>query len=207
MIGVVPDDWKQVPLGDICEVTAGPSGAIMGHVSSDSHGVPVVRPKDIRNNRISMCDLKRIDEDSVARLARYRLTAGDVVCVRTGEPGRHGTVMSEQTGWLFGTACLRLHPADTVTGNYLAHYLDHPRVLDWLDRNSTGSAIRSLNAGVLARLPVVLPPVVVRRRIGDVLDSLDAKVEIHDKISRTTSRLRRSLIPLLLAGSIPVQEK
>jgi hypothetical protein len=71
-------------------MTAGPPGAIMGHVSSDSHGVPVVRPKGIRNNRISMCDLTRIDEDSVARLARYRLTAGDVVCVRTGEPGRHG---------------------------------------------------------------------------------------------------------------------
>jgi hypothetical protein len=39
-----------------------------------------------------------------------------------------------------------------------------------------------------------------------VPDSLDAKVEIHDKISRTTSRLRRSLLPPLLAVSIPVQE-
>jgi len=201
LIGVVPDEWRQVLLGDICEVTAGPSGAMMRFTDDRSAGVPIVVPKNIRNNRISADDLKLVNEDAAVKLVRYRLAAGDVVCVRTGEPGRHAPVSVEQVDWLFGTACLRLRPGASMTGQYLSHYLGHPVVQDWIDRNSSGSAIRNLSAGTLVQLPVIVPPVISQRKIGDILSALDAKVEIHEQVSRTTSALRDSLLPLLVTGA------
>jgi restriction endonuclease S subunit len=142
----------------------------------------------------------------VEKLSRYRLAAGDIVCARTGELARHALVNTEHEGWLFGTGCLRLRPHATISPQYLAYYLGHPAVREWIKRNATGSAIPSLSTRILSALPVVLPPATTQSAIAEVLQALDAKITIHDQISRTTAALRDSLLPLLVTGSIPLPD-
>jgi restriction endonuclease S subunit len=48
----------------------------------------------------------------------------------------------------------------------------------------------------------VVPPLAVQDAIREMLVSLDEKVDIHERISQSTARLRDTLAPLLITGAI-----
>lgn len=204
LIGNVPDSWKQAPLAEVCDVLAGPSGARVRLEARTPSNVPVVAPKDLRNNRIAGDGGAAVAPKLANRLVRYRLAPGDVVCARAGELGRQALAGREQEGWLLGTACLRLRVRDPIRADYLTYYLGHPAVRDWISRNATGSAIPSLSTQTLGSMPVVFPPASVQSAIAEVLGALDEKIAIHDQINRTTVALRDAVLPLLLTASLRV---
>lgn len=202
LIGSVPETWHEVRLAELCDVLTGPSGASLPLTAFAAHGVPVVAPKDMRNNRIDGGTVGKVEVAVAETLTRYRLAPGDIVCSRRGDLGRHALVREEQDGWILGTACMRLRPSDPTVARYLSAYLSHPLVSDWVRRNATGSAIPSVSADVMRSMPVVMPPMGVRMAVADIVASLDDKIAVHDEISRTTSALRAALLPLLLNGSM-----
>lgn len=201
LIGPVPAEWVQIGVADICDVLAGPSGARLKAITHQSTGIPMVTPRDFRNNRIVADNISGVDPETAEKFARYRLMPGDVLCVRSGELGRQALVSNEQAGWLFSSACLRLRPTNSINPRYLSYYLSHPSVQDWISRNATGSAIPSLSTRALQSMPVVLPPFSVQSTIGEILGALDDKATIHDQIAQATRALRDSVIPLLVAGT------
>jgi type I restriction enzyme, S subunit len=87
-----------------------------------------------------------------------------------------------------------------VSGSYLTYYLGHPSVRAWILANSSGSVIRSMNKETLSSLPVVYPPTREQDEIVEILYALDRKIAIHAEICTTTSRLRDSLLPLLMSN-------
>lgn len=202
VIGPVPVNWTHARLSDLCTITAGPSGEAVRHRDRTIEGVPVVTPRNIKHNRIVAEDLSFVDPQTADSLARYRLAAGDVVCARAGNPGDFALIQKDQSGWIFGTTCLRLRPADTALARYLIQYLGHPNVRDWISRRSVGSVIRSLSTTTISELPVVLPPAELRSAIVDILDALDEKARVHYEIAESTAALRTALLPLLLNGLV-----
>lgn len=202
LIGTVPDSWTQVKLGDICDILAGPSGARLTLEPRTSSNIPVVVPRDLRDNKIEENGRTAVAPRLADELSRYQLSSGDVVCSRTGDLGRQALASKGQQGWLVGTGCLRLRVRGQISASYLTYYLGHSAVRDWVIRNATGSAIPSLNTKTLGSMPVVLPPVAVQSVAVEVLGALTEKIAVHDQISRTTAALRDSSLPLLLAASV-----
>lgn len=202
LIGTVPDSWAHARLGDVCDILAGPSGARLALEPRTSSNIPVVAPRDLRNNKIAEDGSTAVAPRFADELSRYRLSSGDVVCSRTGDLGRQALAGQEQEGWLVGTGCLRLRVRGPISAAYLTYYLGHPAVRDWVNRNATGTAILSLNTKTLGLMPIVLPPLAVQSVAAEVLCALDEKIAVYDEISRTTAALRDSLLPLLLAGPV-----
>lgn len=195
----VPETWTQVSLGEACDVLAGP-----GTVDRGEHQpswVPVVLPRNIKHNRITDDELDAVAPQTAAKLSRYRLAPGDVVCIRTGELGRNALAEPGQADWLLGPGCMRLRPTDRVDAGYLTYYLGSPVAYDWLLRNETGSAIRNISTKTLGRMPLVLPPLSVQREIGAVLGVLDSEIAVHNQLSATAQALRDLLLPLLITGA------
>lgn len=203
-IGSPPDKWSIAPLREVCEIQAGVTGA---GTKSQGHEpvfrVPVVRIVDIAGGRIASADLASVDRFAAARLDRYALRAGDLLCVRTGDLGRSALATEENAGWLVGSGLLRLRTKSPVMPRYLVHYLEHPEVREWIRRSSTGSVIASLSAGAFGALPVVVPPLDAQRSMTDILGMLDEKIAVHEGIARATAELRGSVLRLLLAGERP----
>jgi restriction endonuclease S subunit len=202
LIGAIPDGWAEARLGDVCDILAGPSGARLILEPRTPSNIPVITPRDLRNNRIAEDGSAAVPPRLADQLSRYRLSSGDVVCSRTGDLGRQGLASKRQEGWLVGTGCLRLRVRRRISAHYLTYYFSHPTVRDWITRNATGSAIPSLNTKTLGSMPVVLPPVAVQSVVAEVLGALDEKIAVHDQISRNTAELRDALLPLLLANSV-----
>ncbi|GGL36967.1 restriction endonuclease subunit S [Planomonospora parontospora] len=194
LTGELAEMWREVPLFDVCELRAGAS------TPADSGGpVRVVKPRNVTDGRLTGTP-DGITEESAGKLGRYRLVAGDIVCVRTGGVGRHALATVEHTGWIFGTGIIRLRPGEDVDPLYLNHYLSHPSVQDWFRRNVAGTAVPSISTGTLGTLPVALPPMHTQKSIGRTLGTLNEKIAIHEQICRTTAELRDVLLSRLLSG-------
>lgn len=202
LFGAATTGWRRLPLGDVCDVLAGFSGAVRTERGLPS-GIPVVKPRNLVDNRISPEGVDYVAPDVAARMERYRLRAGDIVCVRTGQLGRQALVTEEQSGWLIGTSCLRLRPDESVDPRYLVHFLALPQISEWLLGHSTGSAIRVLTAATMRGLPLVLPDRHQQGRIGSAAGSLDDLVAVHDRIRQVSSALRDALLPLFLQDPTP----
>lgn len=192
-------DGQPVPLGTVCDVLAGP-----GTVSRDGHQpswTPLVLPRNIRCNRISVQDLDVVSPSIAARMARYRLAAGDIVTARVGTLGRYGLVLADQTGWLLGPGCVRLRPNDQANPDYLTYFLSGPIARRWLMAHADGSAMQYVSAATLRAMPIWLPPLRVQRAIVEILDPFPTAASLHDRISETASQIHARLIPLLMAPS------
>lgn len=210
-----PAEWPVVPLGELCEVVAGPGGkrlpaqerAGIGPTSARDDLVPIVTPREIRRYRITDQAGTGVGMDIAADLARYSIRQGDIVAVRTGELGQHAHVDGTHAGWLLGTSCLRLRPRDrTLDSRYLLFYLSHPQVKDWILRNGSGSNPPSLAAAVLETLPAHLPPLDRQIAIGEVLSALDERAEQLRRAARTAADLLDSAVLPLMAG-IPIDPR
>ncbi|MCK9873173.1 restriction endonuclease subunit S [Nocardiopsis dassonvillei] len=204
LTGPLPAGWREQPLGEVCEVRAGPSGAGTPTRGFTDDGVPLVRPRDIAARRVDGTGAARVAHAVATRLDRYRLEPGDVLGTRTGTLGRFAVVAPEQRGWLYSTQLVRMRPSPEIDPVYLVHYLDLHPVRRWIDKHASGSTVRSVTQRTLRLLPTVLPPLSEQQAIGTALDALDDKARLHAEISRTTDDLRETLAPMLFSGRVPV---
>ncbi|MEC3973835.1 restriction endonuclease subunit S [Amycolatopsis sp. H20-H5] len=199
LIGGLPEGWRSVPLGDLCEVIAGPGGAQSDQVGDQDNGVAVIAPRNIVDYRIKNENLRYVPMAVAGPLKRYRLRAADVVCVRTGTLGRHALVGADQSGWLLGSGCLRLRSGPELLGGYLDFYLRHPEVLSWVLSRANRTTIPSLNARAFAATPVAVPPLESQREIVATLEPLDRKLVLHERLAQATRDLREGVLRMLLA--------
>jgi type I restriction enzyme M protein len=137
---------------------------------------------------------------TAGRHARYGLTAGDIVCPRTGTLGRYALVSSDEAGWLLGPGCMRIRPGDGVLPGYLLHYLNGSAARDWLMEHQTGSVIHQVNSGTLGELPITLPPIHVQRQIATTMEMVDRQIAEQDRIGAVSRKLRDFILPVLAEG-------
>ncbi|WP_328340438.1 restriction endonuclease subunit S [Streptomyces violaceus] len=199
----LPPGWRRVLLGEICDIQAG--GPAVRRSDQVPAGVPLVRPADLRNQRISAeAAMVHVDSQKARALRRYRIAAGDILLTRTGTVGRAGLVTTDEDGWLYNTHLLRVRAHDPAQAPYLLAFISHRRAADWLDRRAVGTTgMRSITVRTLADLPVSLPPLDRQRDIGAALTAVDEKIRAHEEIVRVTMELRETLSDLLLSGRLP----
>ncbi|MFJ9035015.1 restriction endonuclease subunit S [Streptomyces sp. NPDC102406] len=199
-----PRDWRRAPLGDLCEVQAGgPSVRRNDHVE---RGVPLVRPADLRHQRISAGSaMVHIGPDQARDMRKYRIATHDILVSRTGTVGRVALVTADESGWLYNTHLLRVRAHDPADAPYLCAFLSSRRVAEWLVRRAAGTTgMRSITLRTLLELPVALPPLDRQREIGAALKAVDEKIRAHAEIVRATAELRETLSDLLMTGRLPM---
>jgi type I restriction enzyme S subunit len=156
--GTAIGDWPTERLGDLVQLFTGPFGTSLRKSDYVASGTPVVNPQNIRGGRIVKTDNTLVGEDTLRRLASFRLRTGDVVLARRGEMGRCAVVSDEQDGWLCGTGSLVLRPRPRLLPEFLAWFIRSPRTVLKLNRESVGATMRNLNQRILLQLVVPVAP-------------------------------------------------
>lgn len=201
----LPQGWQRASLGEICDILAGGPALPRSELAHD--GVPLVRPADLRNQRISAeSGMLHVAFERASGLLRQRIAAGDILVTRTGTMGRVALVTAHEHEWLSNTHLLRVRPHDPAQAPYLVAYLARRATADWLERRAVGTTgMRSITVRTLSELPVMLPPLEQQREIGVTLAAVDEKIRAHEEIVRTTSALRDTLSDLLMSGRLPAR--
>jgi type I restriction enzyme S subunit len=210
-LGEIPKGWRATTLGAEAErcggvIQTGPFGSQLHASDYVPEGVPVVMPKDISARRVSTADIARIREEDAGRLSRHRLLVGDIVYSRRGDVERHALIGERETGWLCGTGCLlvRLGP-NWPSPLFASMALDRPETRAWITQHAIGATMPNLNTGILAAVPLVVPPDAVIAAFARAADQLQALVVARDTESATLAKTRDALLPRLLSGEVEIQ--
>jgi len=127
------------PPGEPHPIQSGPSGTTLPSSEYVLSGVPVVTARDVRTEGINGNPKVNVSRATADRLRRYTLQTGDILLVRIGQTTRHAIATRINSDWLVGGSCLRIRATSIVEPEYLACYLCHPAVQEWIATHTVGS--------------------------------------------------------------------
>lgn len=198
-------EQPRVPLGEIAEVKAGPSGARLKGLGDHPGGTPVITPSDFTDDhRVDPRHVRSVPESAEQSLSAYRLEEGDLLVVRQGALGRLAVIGRQQELWVFGSSCLRvrLRPGAVATPAYLAAHLEQPETLERLRGPAVSSTIPSFNAEALRELEIALPSLPEQERIVTTLADMDEAIAAKLAVVERMRALRPSMFSALLEGGM-----
>lgn len=154
-----PRDWPRLNGDEVCErITV---GVVVQPASYYVEmGVPALRSLNVRTNRIQMDDMVFFsNEDNNGKLAKSRIRSGDVLMVRSGQPGTAAVVPDHLDGAnaidiLIATPDRRLiHP------HYLAFFMNSDGGKRIVLGEQRGQVQKHLNVGSLREASFPVPPI------------------------------------------------
>jgi type I restriction enzyme S subunit len=197
--------YQMIPLREVCQVAAGPSGALLDSLHEGPEGVPVVTPPDITGQHtINARPTRRLPFDQAEKLARYELRQGDVLYVRQGALGRLALVAEEQAGWFYSSAFLRLRPRQAVVlPAYMAAFLSYQPTRNTVLGQAQQGTVPSVNISQFQELTVIVPPLRQQHAIAETIADIEANIEIHLAIADRLGALREAVFGDMVQGRQP----
>lgn len=198
-VGVIPEDWEVVRLGEHVTFRTGPFGTAL-HKSDYTHnGIPVINPMHIVAGKIEPTRTMTITEQAASSLSDFRFKAGELVIGRRGDMGRCAVVQKDQSGWLCGTGSMIIRPVDT-DADFLQRLLSSPGTIADIEEASVGTTMINLNQATLAGLKIQFPPITEQRAIAAVLSDVDSLLAKLDQLIAKKRDLKQAAMQQLLTG-------
>ena len=169
-----PKGWLVSSVGESCEkVTVGivvkPASYYV------ERGVPALRSLNIGVNRIIENDFVYFSEaDNSGPLKKTKLRKGDVVAVRSGQPGKAAVVPESLDGANAIDVLIARTDNRLMLPEFLAHFLNSPAGKRLVLAEQRGQVQKHLNVKQLAEAEVPLPPIALQREFLQAANSIEA---------------------------------
>jgi type I restriction enzyme S subunit len=201
-VGVIPEDWEVMSIGQIARIRTGPFGTLLKASEYSSEGVPVVSVGEIRHGYLRISDnTPRVSEMVTKRLPQYVLKVGDIVFGRKGGVDRSARIRKEEDGWFLGSDGIAIRADEIHQPEFLAFQFQATTVKNWLLQNSTGTTMPSLNQGVLSRVQIPIPSTIHEQEaIAEALSDADTLIESLEQLLAKKRHIKQGAMQELLTG-------
>ncbi|MBN7769834.1 MULTISPECIES: restriction endonuclease subunit S [Marinobacter] len=204
-VGRIPVCWEVRKADDI-------SDAIMvGVVIKPTQyyvdqGVPALRSANVRENGLTMDNLKYFSAESNDRLHKSKLRKGDLLTVRTGYPGTTAVVTKE----FEGCNCIDVvitRPSAEMDSDFLCLWVNSDHGKGQVLKAQGGLAQQHFNVGDMKNLLVPVPPLAEQQAIFRAVDSVTRKLSACEKRLGRFNSLKKALMQDLLTGKVRVSTR
>lgn len=209
-VGKIPTHWEVKRLRNI---SGGITVGVVVNPSSyvdDNGEVPFIYGSEVSPGKIDVSTARRISHRSNKILAKSRLRAGDLVCVRVGDPGVTAVVPQELEGMNCGSVMI-IRRAEAFDSHWLCHTMNSPagRHNIWLV--AYGAAQKQYNIGHAVDFVYPFPPRLEQEEIALHLSKAEehfsnATTHILAQVLRL-QEYRQALITAAVTGQIDVPEE
>lgn len=160
-------------------------GVTVGYVGSmtkeyQAEGIPFLRSLNIKPYKIDYTKMKYISKKFHEKIKKSLLSPGDVVIVRTGNPGTSAVIPND----LPEANCSDLviiHPGKNVDPHYLVYYLNSSFGRNKIYGRLVGSVQNHFNVAEAKKLDFPFRPLSEQKYISQILFSFDHKSELLQK--------------------------
>ena len=205
-IGPIPASWELVRCEDVCD-TISVGIVVKPSTYYVAAGVPAFRSQNVREDRIQPEPMVYISEAANdGPVKKSKLSAGDVLIVRTGYPGTSCVVPPE----FDGSNCIDLifvrPQKEKLRSRYLSRFFNSDAAKMQVQAGKIGLAQQHFNVGAVKNTLVPLPPVAEQDKIVENLEVIDAK---HDQATAKRNAyqdLFRTLLHELMTAKTRVHE-
>jgi type I restriction enzyme, S subunit len=203
-IGLVPESWEVVPIGDVFSVNQGIS--LNKNLSTDANGFPFLRTSNVYWGNIHMERVSRVMLPAIDRPSRL-LEPGDLLVCEGGEIGRAAIWNGELKQCLFQNHLHRLRPLENnqVSAHFLMYWLEVAfclrKVYEGVGNKTT---IPNLSRSRLEAMPMPLPGHSEQKSITDILSQLQKVTESRQKKLILLDELFNTTLTKLMSAEIRV---
>lgn len=174
---------KKLTLGEVAHCQTGPFGSQLHEKDYVVVGTPIVTVEHLGEIGFSHQNLPFVSDQDKARLFKYTLKLGDIVFSRVGSVDRCTYVTKYEDGWMFSGRCIRVRCKKTVSSKYLSFYFRLKPFKQMMRNIAVGATMPSLNTSLMDSLILFLPQLNSQNKIAGILEALDSKIEINNKIN------------------------
>ena len=205
-IGPIPESWDLVRCEDVCDTIS------VGIVVKPSSyyvpdGVPAFRSQNVREDRIQPEPMVYITQEANnGPVKKSKLSAGDVLIVRTGYPGTSCVVPPE----FDGSNCIDLifvRPNEVkLRSHYLSRFFNSDAAYIQVQARKIGLAQQHFNVGAVKNTQIPLPSRNQQDEIVAQLELIDSKQDIASSKRNALQDLFRTLLYELMTATTRVNE-
>ncbi|MGB9807687.1 MAG: restriction endonuclease subunit S [Thermosulfidibacteraceae bacterium] len=201
-IGLIPEDWEVVRLGDVVEVKAGQS-APQGEKYFQNGKYPFIRVQHIDNSDYKIIGWDLINDIAVKDYCLKLFPKDTIVFPKSG-----ATVYLEKRAMLPFNAYIVSHlcAINSKSENLLQKFLFYFFVNQKL-ANKKAEGYPTLNLSEIKGMLIPLPPLEEQRKIAKVLDKIQQAIEVQDKIIQQVKNLKKSLMQKLFTEGLYGEEQ
>ena len=178
-----PMGWEVKSIKSFALVKIGPFGSLLHAGDYVENGIPLVNPSHIIDGEIVPDTKLTLSIKKFNDMSAYALQAGDVVLGRRGEIGRCAVVLSGE--YLCGTGSMLIRIEKNYLPMMLQRIISSAAGRQVLESKAVGVTMLNLNAGMIADLEVIVPPLLLQNRFSDFVRQTDKSKFLGDLFLHT----------------------
>ncbi|WP_081861184.1 restriction endonuclease subunit S [Butyrivibrio sp. AE2032] len=182
-------NWIDISLEDVADLTVGFVGKTTNHYVNN--GIRFLRSQNVEPFRINLADERFIDEPFHRSIKKSQLEAGDVVIVRTGNPGASAVIPEKNEEWNCSDLVIIKPDHTRINSTFLAAFLNLSYGV--ISSNLVGAVQQHYNVGAAKKLRLKLPSLKEQNIIASYIDSLNEKITINEKINQNLQEQARTI--------------
>ncbi len=202
----LPNGWRWLALGELVDQQR---GICYGIVQPGSHyvdGVPMVNTQDIFVGSVNKKIAFRVSKELHDQYRRSTLRGGEILITVVGAYfGRVAIAPFEYMGF----NCSRAVAVVPVTDNaqYVMYALRSTIAKHYMSIWATTTAQPTFNLKDVANLPIAVAPYGERGKISEILETLDSKIELNQRMNETLESMACAVFKSWFVDFDPVRAK
>ena len=192
--------WDCIPFGELCHRLT--VGVVVKPASYYREtGIPALRSLNVRRGSIEQSNFVYIsDEDNNNTLSKSKLSAGDLVFVRSGRPGTCAVIPQNLDGCNAIDLLLATSDTSKIMPEFAASYFNSIAGKALVSSESKGQVQQHFNAGSLKTSLIPVPPIELQEEFCKALSKSKALLGNHNVSLQRLEEIFRSLQQTLLLG-------
>jgi type I restriction enzyme S subunit len=201
-VGVVPEDWKIKPLGELTTLmTNGFVGPVTRHYAENGNGVLYIQGYNVEENSFNFHGIKYVTEEFHHAHMKSCLRTGDLLTIQTGEVGLTTIVPEDLAGSNCHALIISRFDKKYTSPHYVSYYLNSKPGRARLRLIETGTTMKHLNVGDVLHFVISLPPTLAEQEaIAKALSDADALIESLETLLAKKRQVKQGAMSELLAG-------
>ncbi|CAM3809498.1 restriction endonuclease subunit S [Pontibacter korlensis] len=189
--------FKTYKVGNLYSVASGLSKSR----SEFGFGHPFVTFKDVFYNFFIPTELESLANTTDKERTSCSVKRGDIFLTRTSETmhelGMSAVALKDYENATFNGFTKRLRLKDKVSVEidpvFIGYYFRTTHIRNQIGMHATMTTRASLNSAAINSIEITIPEIEVQKRIGEILKSIDDKIELNRRMNQTLEQMAQTL--------------
>jgi type I restriction enzyme S subunit len=200
-IGLIPEDWKIMKLGDVAEISSGGSAPQGNSYFNGKNPFIRVQHIDREGDRVIKWDL--ITDDAVNKYKLKIYPKGAIVFPKSGASiYLEKRAMLPIDAFIVSHLCAVISNDKNVNQKFLFYELRNIEL-----SKDKADGYPTLNLSEVKNVKVIIPSLLEQQKIAFVLSKIQQAIEQQDRIIETTRELKKSLMNKLFTEGLHGEEQ
>ncbi len=187
--------FNSVVLGDVAEVTKLAGFEFTKYIEyNDTGEIIALRALNLRDGKLDLTDIKRIDRSVSEKLPRSKLYINDILLTYTGNGYGDCAIVEENDKYHLAPNICKIVPnTDKINPYYLYSVIRSKYFYQQMANYIGGSSQPTIPMKTIRVLQIPYPEIAIQTRIATILQSINRKIVLNTKINENLEQQAQAI--------------